>query len=78
MFGKELAQLGLNDGTGVAEELFAGFEQFGGDLFGCNTEMDIGIGRIGCVGGIELICIEAILDSSATSYSPSMTAHEPE
>ncbi|MCW2650616.1 MAG: hypothetical protein QOE41_4479 [Mycobacterium sp.] len=54
VFGEELAQLGVNEWAALAEELLAEFEQLGGDLFGRNAELDVGIGGIGCVGGLEL------------------------
>ena len=55
VFGEELAKLGVNEWAGLAEELLAQFEQLGGDLFGRNTERDVGIGGIGCGGGPELM-----------------------
>lgn len=60
VFGEELAQLRVNGWAGLAEELFAQFEQLGGDLFGRNAELDVGIGGIGCMAGANSRCIRIL------------------
>jgi hypothetical protein len=40
--------------VGWPEELLAQSDQLRGDLFWRNTELDVGIGRVGCIGGYEL------------------------
>jgi hypothetical protein len=35
VLGEELMHLGVDGWAGLTEELFAEFEQLGGDLFGC-------------------------------------------
>ena len=45
----------LHEWAGVAEELLAEFEELGGDLFWRSAVLDVGIGGIGCVGGLEFV-----------------------
>jgi hypothetical protein len=52
--GEELAQLTVDEGAGLAEELIALSEQLRSELLWRNAEFDVGIGGIGCVGGHEL------------------------
>jgi hypothetical protein len=46
VLGEELAQLGVHDWAGLPEELRAQTHQLRCDLFGRDTELDVGIGLV--------------------------------